>query len=457
LAPPFVGSRRADRKDQKSWSVRMVETKVEIRFAGPDEARATVQSTVQGDAAKQAEILLFCHYAVRVLRRLANGESAAPLVQSLAALEGASSEDAVRLAEEAAGGDVGNPGQDAIAGAGKRLLIGQRLLSARRSPRIHLSAKARGFGLLRQGLDHAFSRSLLLLFSSLVERRAGDTGYVRRLARAGASVGRLAQADPAVLANEVGVALAAADAGWQVAVGEDLARSGDARMHAAIECPACRTRAATRRTDRSFDARLWPDATATLARCGHCGSGVWAADGTARVITPDAWNAMESIRSWLLDETEQHPNLSLFEKLKAVFTEEGWAFSEIQPLPVLLTELDGPSGTWKLYAHAVEERELILLYSICPLTVPPEKRAEMASFLTRANYGLALGNFELDFEDGEIRYKTSLTVEGGDVRATLVRRLARVNGLAMERYLPSIAAVVTGTPALPDIGEQRGG
>ena len=165
---------------------------------------------------------------------------------------------------------------------------------------------------------------------------------------------------------------------------------------------------------------------------------------------------MESIRSWLLEEAEQDSNLSLFEKLKAVFTEEGSSFSEIQPLPVLLTELDGPSGTWKLYAHAVEERDLILLYSICPLTVPPEKRAEMASFLTRANYGLALGNFELDFEDGEIRYKTSLTVESGDVSPTLVRRLAQVNGLAMERYLPSIAAVVTGTPALPDIEEQRG-
>jgi hypothetical protein len=437
----------------------MVETKVEIRFAGPGGARAAVQSTVQGDAAKQAEILLFCHYAVRVLRRVANGESAAPLVESLAALEGASSEDAVRLAEQA-GGDVGNPGHDVIAGAEKRVLVGQRLLSARRSPRIHLSAKARGFGLPRQGLDHAFSRSLLVLFSSLAERRAGDTAYVRRLAKAGASVGRLAEANPAVLANEVGVALAAADVGWQIGVGENLARSGDARMQAGsnigIDCPACRTRAATTRTDRSFDARLWPDATATLGRCGHCGSGLWTADGTARVIAPDAWNAMESIRSWLLDETEQDSNLSLFERLKAVFTEEGLSFSEIQPLPVLLTELDTPSGTWKLYAHAVEERELILLYSICPLTVPPEKRAEMASFLTRANYGLALGNFELDFEDGEIRYKTSLTVESGDVSPTLVRRLAQVNGLAMERYLPSIAAVVTGTPVLPDIEEQRG-
>jgi hypothetical protein len=440
----------------------MVETKVEIRFAGDDEAWAAVQSTAEGDAARQAEILLFCHYAARVLRKVANGESAAPLVQSLSALEDASSEDVVRLDHEAGTPDAGNVGPDAAIGARTRLLVAQRLLSARRSPRIYLSAKPHGFGLRPSGLDHAFARSVLVLLSSLVERRPGDTAYLRSLAKAGAAVGRLAGANPAALANEVGVALAAADVGWQAGLAEEgPAKSGghahpEAASDAGIPCPACGTRAASASSDRSFDERLWPDATAMLARCGHCGRGVWARNGTARVVAPNAWSAIESIRSWLVDATERQSELTLFEKLKRVFAGEGWSFSEIQPMPVLLTELNGPSGTWKLYAHAVEERQLVLFYSICPLLVPPEKRAEMATFLTRANYGLALGNFELDFADGEIRYKTSLSVQGGDVSPTLVRRLAQVNGLAMERYLPSIAAVLTGTPAVPGLEEQRG-
>jgi len=32
-------------------------------------------------------------------------------------------------------------------------------------------------------------------------------------------------------------------------------------------------------------------------------------------------------------------------------------------------------------------------------------------FLTRANYGLNIGNFEMDFQDGEIRFKTAIDVE----------------------------------------------
>lgn len=427
----------------------MVETKVEIRFVGREEARAAVESTAAGEAGEQAELLLFCHYAVRVLRKLANPHSAAALVRALAELENASDADVVRRAHDSGAAENANPGPETSTAAAKRLLVGQRLLSARRGPRILLSLRARGFGIRRRGLDGALDRSVVAVLASLLERRGGDAGQARRLTRAGGLISRLAQADPAVLANEVGAALAAADLAWQA--------GGEGREPVAspaeLRCPAC---GASARGDRPFEARFWPDAGATLARCGQCGGGVWARDGTTRAVARDAWRAMESMRAWLVDEAEEERATSLFEALKAVFTGEGWSFSERDPMPVLLTELNGPSGTWKLYAHAIEERQLILFYSICPLVVPPEKRTEMASFLARANYGLAVGNFELDLADGEIRYKTSLTVEAGDVSPTLVRRLARVNALAMERYLPSIAAVITGTPALPGLEEQQG-
>ena len=54
------------------------------------------------------------------------------------------------------------------------------------------------------------------------------------------------------------------------------------------------------------------------------------------------------------------------------------------------------------------------------------------------------GIFELDFDDGEIRYKTVLDVEG-ELNAAAVKRAVRANGIAMETYLPGIGAVVTGS------------
>jgi hypothetical protein len=47
----------------------------------------------------------------------------------------------------------------------------------------------------------------------------------------------------------------------------------------------------------------------------------------------------------------------------------------------------------------------------------------VAEFLTRANSGMVIGNFELDFADGEIRYKTSIDVEGDKLSYAIIKRL----------------------------------
>jgi hypothetical protein len=148
-----------------------------------------------------------------------------------------------------------------------------------------------------------------------------------------------------------------------------------------------------------------------------------------------------------LGERPTHPEL--LDDLAARFVENGWSFSEVRGAQVIVTDLSGPLGTWKFYAQVVDEQDLILLYSVCPLRVPAERRPEVSQFLTGANYGLAAGNFELDFEDGEIRYKTVLHNYGDGLDANVLKRLVRSNGMAMETYLPGIGAVITGTPALP--------
>jgi hypothetical protein len=120
----------------------------------------------------------------------------------------------------------------------------------------------------------------------------------------------------------------------------------------------------------------------------------------------------------------------------------------VQGVPVLLSELSGALGRWPFYAHVIEDKDLILLYSICPMRAPAGRRQEMSQFLTRANYGLAVGNFELDFEDGEIRYKTVLQLHGDELDTTALQRLVRANGIAMETYLPGIGSVIAGERAV---------
>jgi hypothetical protein len=154
---------------------------------------------------------------------------------------------------------------------------------------------------------------------------------------------------------------------------------------------------------------------------------------------------METLRAQLggLSSAPVDPGApdSLLRDLKRVFVENGWPYSEVAGAPVLLSELSGPEGTWDFYAQAVEEKDLVLLYSIAPQRVPADRRLEVSEFLTRANHGLADGNFELDFEDGEVRFKSVLHVPA-ELDGILVKRVVRLNGTALETYLPSLAALI---------------
>jgi hypothetical protein len=50
----------------------------------------------------------------------------------------------------------------------------------------------------------------------------------------------------------------------------------------------------------------------------------------------------------------------------------------------------------------------------------------------------------MDFADGEIRYKTSIDVEGSHLDSALIGQLVYANVQVMNTYLPCIMAVIDG-------------
>jgi hypothetical protein len=288
------------------------------------------------------------------------------------------------------------------------------------------------FRLKTPGVSHA-DASIDLLRAALLERHAHDDHFARRLLSASQLLARLAATGQIRAENEFDVSLAVSDVAWRgVDTASQTVSSGE------LECPDCHN-------VEKWDARLWPGDEAILRRCGNCGAGVWKRlHRNGRLIRADVWAAMESMRAELRSAgAVTSGGGSLLGELKRVFAENGWPYSEVGGAPVLVAELAGPAGRWDFYAQAVEEKDLVLLYSIAPQRVPEERRVDVSAFLTRANYGLADGNFELDFDDGEVRYKTVLHVDGEELDGLLVKRAVRANGLALETYLPTIGAVIS--------------
>ena len=110
----------------------------------------------------------------------------------------------------------------------------------------------------------------------------------------------------------------------------------------------------------------------------------------------------------------------------------------------------GRNGKWTCYAKAREEQEQFVFYSICPVNAPENKPLAVAEFLTRANSGMIIGNFEMDFEDGKIRYKTSINVESDSLSFALIKKLVYTNVTMMDEYLPGIITAIEGNMSAKD-------
>jgi hypothetical protein len=151
----------------------------------------------------------------------------------------------------------------------------------------------------------------------------------------------------------------------------------------------------------------------------------------------EATDAIEDLLDELIDTEDQ----SLLQTVMAFFAEDDWQFTKLQGEPILHLVFQGNNGQWNCYAKVREEQQLIF-YSICPIVAPESTRSAIAEFLTRANFGIVIGNFELNFDSGEIRYKTSIDVEGDDLSFSFIHQLVYTNIMTMDQYLPGIRAII---------------
>lgn len=135
---------------------------------------------------------------------------------------------------------------------------------------------------------------------------------------------------------------------------------------------------------------------------------------------------------------------TILEKMLNFFTQDDWQFTKLQGEPILSMAFQGKNGEWTCYAKAREKQQQFVFYSLCPINASEDKRLAAAEFLTRANYGMMNGNFELDFNDGEIRYKTSIDIEGDRLTPALIKNLVYTNVTMMDEYLPGIMSVING-------------
>lgn len=134
----------------------------------------------------------------------------------------------------------------------------------------------------------------------------------------------------------------------------------------------------------------------------------------------------------------------VYDLMVAFLTEDDWKFNPHEDSNAVTFGFKGANGSWQCVMRAREKEQQVLFYSQAPINCPEELRPQMSEFLTRANYGMIIGNFEMDWSDGEIRYKTSVDIEGVERATAIIKNLVYPNIQMMDRYLPGVLGLVYG-------------
>lgn len=146
-----------------------------------------------------------------------------------------------------------------------------------------------------------------------------------------------------------------------------------------------------------------------------------------------------------IDPKDEYANgLQAFAIVGEVLEEDGWFPQQLDDKYIYSMSYNGKNGTLRCYAQVRVDLEQFVFYVVAPVKVPPASLAIASEYITRANYGMRIGNFELDYSDGEVRYKSSFDFEGGTLNPEFIKHAIYPAVETLDRYLPGLLGVIYG-------------
>ena len=141
--------------------------------------------------------------------------------------------------------------------------------------------------------------------------------------------------------------------------------------------------------------------------------------------------------------SESPPSPSpLFETVKGVFSEEDWAFAEIEGRHVLQAGFEAHHTRVELHLQAFPELAAVSVVSESALAAgDPNRRERLAELVMRVNQLLTVGNFEMDWDRGRVIFRVTnlFSTEAGDPK--ILRGLIHTTILEMDRITPAISMI----------------
>jgi hypothetical protein len=125
-----------------------------------------------------------------------------------------------------------------------------------------------------------------------------------------------------------------------------------------------------------------------------------------------------------------------------LLNERGWDFVTAPGESMARLDVQGEHGYWLCLLQSRQEQGQLLFYSICPATVAPHRFEAMAELLTRINFRLAVGCFDMDYDSGQVRLRTGAILDQAAPDPDVIEAAVEANVVIMDAYLPALMAAV---------------
>ena len=139
--------------------------------------------------------------------------------------------------------------------------------------------------------------------------------------------------------------------------------------------------------------------------------------------------------------------MEFYSHIAEMMTDSAWGFEPGPHEHSLATSFEGEHGSFVAIVVVREEQQQIIFYAYAPELTAEPQRAAMMELVTRMNAGMMVGNFELDLDDGEVRFKVGVDAEALEEPRALVPAHLGTCLRTLDLYLPAIEAVQQGTMA----------
>lgn len=134
----------------------------------------------------------------------------------------------------------------------------------------------------------------------------------------------------------------------------------------------------------------------------------------------------------------------MLKAVKSFLKENEWEFSKNEKSNIFMFGIGGENGNFQCTIDIKDDNKRVIIYSFCGSNCPKNKQKDMLKLINHINYNLFLGNFEMDQEDGEIRFRTSSYFDKIKPSAKFVQDLVFPNLYAMDKHLPIIMNLIHG-------------